>query len=102
MADYSDPNPVGWASKTFRVNLETVNRLGHLVPNAIQTRGNETVAEADNMKYTRSTFTPDGLMNNRVFRHGDTFTVSGPTAHYLKTTYVLGSVDDLLQIVSES
>ncbi len=101
MADYADASPFGWGSKTFRVNLETVNRRGHIVPSRTVTSGNETVAEADNMKYTHSTFIPDLLINNRVLRHGDTFTASGTIGYYLKRTYVTGSVDDVLQIVSE-
>jgi hypothetical protein len=103
MADHADPNPVGWGSKKFRVNLETVNRQGHLVPNRTQTTGNETVAEADNQKNTRGTWIPDKILNNHAaLKHGDTFTASGEIAYKLKATYVTGSVNDVLQIVSES
>lgn len=100
MASYADPQPVGYYSVVFRVNLETVNRQGHLVPSNTQPIGNETVAEANNFKNTRSTWAPAMLLGNRVLKHGDTFTASGSQAKYLKDLYVKGSVDDMLQVVS--
>lgn len=89
----------------FQVNLETQNRNGHLVPNNIALVGNETVTEADQMKNTRTTYIP-GLTGaeNRLYKHGDQFTVKGQKATYLKKTYVSSpaSPSDLLSIVSES
>jgi hypothetical protein len=102
MANYSDPQPVGYCKKTFRVNLETVNRQGHLVPNRTIVGSGESVAEADNQKTTRSTWLPDLLNNNHPLKHGDTFDVSGIRAYKLKSLYVTGSPDDLLILVSES
>lgn len=92
---------------TFRVNLETVNRQGFLQPSRTTLEGNETVSEADNMKNTRSIWLPGLLLNNHegigpkgFLKHGDTFTVDGLQAAYLKKTYVTGAADDILQIVS--
>lgn len=99
----------------FEVNLETQNRTGHLVPNRLETAGNENVTEANNQKNTRSVWIPGintasnlggrlgpGSGNGSQFKHGDQFTVKGMKAVYLKKTYVTGSVDDVLKIVSES
>jgi len=89
----------------FQVNLETQNRLGHLVPNNTVLAGNETVTEADQMKNTRSTYIP-GLTGaeNMLYKHGDTFTVKGQKASYLKKLYVSSPAlaSDLLSVVSES
>lgn len=116
---------------TFQVNLETVNRQGHLVPNRTETAGNETVAEADNIKNLRTIYIPGLLVAENVmgiggvhsgdnlhsggqfggngtrqgyFHHGDQFTVKGEKATYLKKTYVSNpaSPTDLLIIVDES
>lgn len=116
---------------TFQVNLETVNRQGHLVPNRTEAAGNETVAEADNIKNIRTIFIPglvaaenvmgiggvhggDNLHSGGQFggngtrqgylHHGDQFTVKGEKATYLKKLYVSSPAQpsDLLVIVSES
>lgn len=92
---------------TFKVNLETQSRQSSLLPNRITLSGNETVTEAVNMKNTRTIYLPGLLNNNHTgttpasLHHGDTFVVSGLQAQYLKRTYVTGSVEDVLQIVSE-
>jgi hypothetical protein len=89
----------------FQVNLETQNRYGHLVPNSTTLTGNQTVSEADQLRNTRSTYIP-GLTGaeNLLYKHGDTFTVKGQKATYLKKTHVSSpaSPNDLLSIVSES
>lgn len=94
---------------TFRVNLETLARQSFVQPSRTTTDGNETVSEADNMKNTRTLFIPGLLRNNYegvgptgYLHHGDEFTVSGLQAIYLKRTYVLGTSEDVLQIVSTS
>jgi hypothetical protein len=94
---------------TFKVNLETIGRTGFLQPNKTTISGNETVSEADNMRNTRSIFLPNLLRGNiegigpkGYLHHGDTFTATGYNAIYLKKTYVTGSLDDVLQIVSEN
>lgn len=99
----------------FQVNLETVNRQGHLVPNRTETSGNETVAEADNMRNNRNIFIPGllaaenvmgigGLNQNGYLRHGDQFTVKGMKAVYLKNLHVSSpaATSDLLIVISES
>lgn len=93
----------------FRVNLETQNRQGWVQPNRIATDGNETVSEADNMKYGRTIYLPGSLNGNiqgigpkNFFHHGDEFTAKGSDAMYLKKTYATGSPDDVLQVVSEN
>lgn len=104
MAQTTD-SQVSHPTIVFRVNLETLNRQGHLVPNRTEVDGNETVSEADQQKYNRSTFIP-GLTGaeNFSYKHGDTFTVKGMKAVYLKNLYVSSpaATSDLLQIVSES
>lgn len=94
----SQPSP----AYVFQVNLETVNRQGHLVPNQTQLEGNQTSAEADDQKNHRSTYIP-GLLGgeNRTFKHGETFTAYGQNALYLKKLYVSdpASPSDLLAIV---
>lgn len=103
MAQVNDSQPTHPVI-VFQVNLETLNRQGHLVPNRTGTAGNETVAEADYQKDHRSIYIP-GLLggeNHHRYKHGDQFTVKGMKAVYLKNLYVTGAVDDLLQIVSES
>ncbi len=114
MAQTTDSQP-NHPTIVFQVNLETVNRTGHLVPNRTEAATGETVAEADNMKNTRTLWLPGinaasniggrsgpGAGNGSNFKHGDQFTVKGMKAVYLKNLYVTGSVDDVLQIVSES
>lgn len=102
MASYNDTFPVGYQQKVFRVNLETVNRSGHLVPNRTEVKESEAVSEADQMKNTRSTFLPDAGLHNMVLKHGDTFAASGMRAYNLKKQYATGLPDSLLVIVSES
>lgn len=93
---------------SFRVNLETVDRLSFLQPSRTVLAGNETVTEADNMKNTRSIFLPNLLRNNiegigpsGYLRHNDIITAYGLQAVYLKKTYVTGSTNDVLRIVPE-
>ncbi len=103
MAQTSDSQPMHPVI-TFRVNLETVNRLGHMVPNRTELAGNETVTEADQQKNNRTIFIP-GLLageNKQRLHHGDEFTVKGLKALYLKNLYVTGAASDLLTIVSQS
>jgi len=88
---------------TFRVNTETLNRQGHLVPNRVEASGNETVAEADNQKYTRSIAMIPGLLMANMptgYKHGETFTLYGQQAFYMKETHCKGLADDLLVVVS--
>lgn len=107
MAQTSDSQPV-YPVIVFQVNLETVDRQGSLQPSRTQLSGNETVTEADNFKNTRSIFIP-GLTNTNIegigpsgyLKHGDTFTVKGMKATYLKNIYASGNADDVLTIVSE-
>lgn len=89
---------------TFRVNLETVARIGSSLPNETQLSGNQTVTEADDQKSRRSTFIPGLNGGNLIYKHGDTFTVKGQKASYLKKMHVSSpaSANDLLSIVSES
>lgn len=68
-------------AKTFRVNLETVNRFTHSQP--VTQNDN-----ADNFRETRSTWMPTFLLANRVLKHGDTFSVDSRTLEqYLVDTY---------------
>lgn len=68
---------------TFQVNLSTVNEQ------ASKTPYNST--EGPNFKYTRSTWFPDFLRNNRALKHGDTFDVAGIKAIYLRDNYTTGT-----------
>jgi hypothetical protein len=81
--------------------LETLNRYSSSLPNRTQLSGNETVSEANNMKYTRSTWLTSLLSGTEhVFhKHGQMFTVYGLKAKYLKDLYVTGSPDDVLKLV---
>ena len=90
---------------TFSVNTETLNRQGHLVPNRVTTTGDETVSEADNQKTTRSIAMLPGLLMANMptgYKHGETFTVYGKQALYLKDLYCKGNADDLLTVVTTS
>ena len=93
----SNPKP----AITFRVNTETLNRQGHLVPNRTEITGNETRSEADDQKYRRSIFIPGLTAAENVQRigHEDTFVAYGQKAFYLKDLYCKGNVDDLLTVV---
>jgi hypothetical protein len=115
VASDATDSQVSYPTITFRVNLETLNRQGHLVPNRTVTTGNETVSEADNMKNNRTIYIPGllvgenktglGGINQDVYlHHNDEFTVKGEKATYLKNLYVStpAATDDLLVIVSES
>lgn len=112
----------------FQVNLETVQRYSWEQPNRTYLEGNETVDEADNMKYTRTLWIQDminngdgttggsvavagidGIVNNSginqpYLRHGSQFTVKGQKALYLKNLWVSSppSPNDLLIVVSQS
>ena len=96
----------------FQVDLETVDRTGHLVPNRVVVSGNETVTEADDQRNHRTIFIPGitaaenrvGLVNNglgTLLRHGDQFTLKGGKATYVKNTFTTGDNPPLL-IVSEN
>jgi hypothetical protein len=78
---------------TFSVNLETVNQRAASQP--------YKATEAANFKLTRSTWLPDLLRDNRKLKHGDTVTVSGLQALYLKNNFTSGDFK-CLDIVSES
>lgn len=97
MAQINDSQP-SYPVITFRVNLDLSVKQNE--PYRINLEGNEISTEASNIKNTRSIFLP-GLLGaeNRALKHGDTFTVKGLKAQYLKNTYVTGDPDDLLQIV---
>lgn len=92
----------------FQVNLETLDGLNSSLPNRLGTAGNEATSEAANVAATRTIYLPglignvEGLGPSGFLKHGDTFTAKGQKATYLKNTYVLGSSNDVLQIVSES
>lgn len=75
----------------FRVNLETVDNLSSSLP--------YTQAESANFKSTRSTWFPDRLIDNRKLKNGDTFTLSGLNAIYLRDNYSIGRFK-FLDIVS--
>lgn len=94
----SNPKP----AITFKINTETQNRQGHLVPNRTETSGNETRSEADDQKFRRSIYIP-GLTaaeNVQKLGHDGQFTAYGLRAIYLKDLYVKGNPDDLLSVVS--
>lgn len=84
---------------TFCVNLETLQRLSWSLPNRTQTSGNETVAEADYLKFTRSTFLEG---SNIVKKHGNQFTMYGLEAQVVKDRYISNppSPDDVLYLCS--
>jgi hypothetical protein len=90
-----------WPAITFRVNLETLNRYSSSLPYNTQLQGNETVTEADNMKFTRSTWLTSLLSGTEhVFHKEDeTVTVYGQKAQYLKNLYATGLPDAVLEVV---
>ena len=111
MAQINDSQPTHPVI-VFEVDLETVNRQGHLVPNRIQTSGNETVTEADDQRNHRTIWLPGLLtaenrykvINNgsrTLLRHGDRFTVKGQKATYMKTVYTTGA-NPVLKVISET
>lgn len=68
---------------TFTVNLSTVNDLSSKQP--------YTSSEGTNFSETRSTWFPTNILCNRVLKHGDTITVSGLAAVYLRSNYTSGT-----------
>lgn len=92
----------------FRVNLPTVDGIDSVVPNRMTVAGNEETTEAVNQMSSRTIYLPgltgnvEGIGPSGFLKHGDTFTVKGAKATYLKNTYVLGSINDVLVVVSES
>ena len=87
---------------TFQINLETLQRYDSVQPSATQLRGNETVTEADNFKYTRSTWLCSLFPGYEFIakKEGVQFTAYGMKAQYLKDTYCKGLPDDILKLVS--
>jgi len=87
---------------TFEVNLETLNRQGHAVPSRTQTSGNETVAEADQFKNTRSTWLASMFpgVEHIAKADGAQIVAYGSKATYLKRTYATGLPDAILTVVS--
>lgn len=81
------------ATITFSVNLQSSNRYTSRQPS-------DTQSERDNFSSTRITWFPDMLKDNRKLKHGDTFTISGANATYLKTNFTTGEFK-FLDIVSE-
>jgi hypothetical protein len=77
---------------TFKVNLDTVNKLNWRQPYNLTTEG-------DNFKTTRSTWLPDFIRDNRILHNGDTIVVSGMPALYLKNNYTTGDFG-ILTVVS--
>jgi len=100
MAQTNNSQPA-WPVYTFRVNLETLRRYDWVQPVATQLVGNETVIEADNLKYTRSSWLCSMFPGYEFIddKQGVTFTAYGKKAQYLKDTYVKGLPDDILQLV---
>lgn len=68
--------------KIFRVNLNSANKfINHSHP----------IDSGNNFKNTISTWQPDFLLNNRILKDGDTFSVESRTLEdYLVNTYVRG------------
>lgn len=88
---------------TFRVNTETLNRQGHIVPNRTQTSDNELISEADNQKFCHTIAMVPGLLMGGMptgYHHGDTFVVYGKQAQYLKDTYCKGTPNDMLVVIT--
>lgn len=78
---------------TFQVNLTSVHKYTDKPPFDVQT---SSTAFAN----TRSTFFPDNILANRKLKHGDSFTVTGLNALYLKNNYTTGDYK-FLDITSE-
>lgn len=86
----------------FEINLQTVNRFSWSLPYNTQPVGNETEAEADNFKFTRSTWIPTlNTAPNIAKKEAVQFTMYGMEAVYLKNTYTTGD-DPVLRVVSIS
>lgn len=67
---------------TFRVNLETLNKLNSKQP------WNST--EGTNFPSTRSTWWPNQLLNNRANIQGDLLTLTGVEALYYYSNFTTG------------
>jgi hypothetical protein len=93
-------NPT-WPIYTFEINLETLRRYDWSLPYATQLVGNETVIEADFVKFTRSSWLASLFPGFEFIanKHGVQFTAYGQKAQYLKNTYVTGSPEDVLKLV---
>lgn len=102
--DQINDSQSSWPVITFRVNLPTLAPNAAL-PNRTALAGNEETSEAENQVSARTIFLPgltgnvEGIGPQGFLHHGDTFTVKGQKATYLKNTYVLGTTEDVLQIV---
>lgn len=102
----------------FRVNLVAIDKISESLPTRTTLAGNEETSETDNMNDSRTIYLPgltgniEGIGPSGFLKHGDTFTVKGQKATYLKNNYVLGrsgveagfgpnhhGVNDVLQIV---
>ncbi len=89
-------------SFTFTVNLELLNEeqigpntnaisTGILHPSRHQDDQDNALVEKSNFKNTRSTWIPGKLAGeNRVLKHGDTFTLTGQKALYIRDLYGIG------------
>jgi len=77
----------------FQVNLETVNRNSTAPAQTLRSEG-------DYLKYTRSTWFPNNILNNRVQEHDDFVTAYDEEALYLKENYTEGD-NAFLTIISE-
>jgi hypothetical protein len=88
----------------FQVNLQTLQYYSWCLPNRTYLEGNETVTEAANMKYTRSTWLPSlySGVENLVHLEGNTITAYGEKAVYLRNTYATGKPDAVLVLVSST
>lgn len=64
----------------FEVDLETLNRHSHVLPNV-------STDALDNFRNTRVTWFPNRLLGNYKLKHGDTITVEGLSAVYLRDNF---------------
>ena len=84
---------------TFEVCLETLKRFSWSLPYGTQPVGNQTESEAENFKFTRSTWLP--TLNrgpNIAKKQGNQFTAFGLQAIYLRDTYTTGP-EPVLKVV---
>lgn len=86
-------NPT-WPVYTFKVNLKELDRYSTSQPC--------TRPDGENLKYARSSFLASLFPGFEIIADKDeyTFTAYGSKAKYLKDTYVTGSPNDVLQLVS--
>lgn len=92
-----------WPTYTFKVKLASPLRNSWSLPSNTQPLGNETEAESVNIPKTFTSWIPNMLPGPNVAQKnesGQTFTVYGQEAIYMKKTYANGSPDDLLTLVS--